>query len=307
MPKIMSNKESVKRITGIDYNPIENVRHESESFVDDNTNMIAADEREDLRRYAQMYYDLLKKHYKDNKLKLNENKTSFVVMRALNPNNKDTRMELKINENEVVKDDNAIKILGWWLNKKMSMRTHLQKLKGIISLKLAKIRPFLNFMSLKTRKELLYAKIGSIIMYGLPLYCGQTEDIRNDISVLFMKINKAIYNQNCYKISNARICKRIDVDLPDQLLKKTTIMLIHRMVTTWKPRGIIKLIRKDKVTRKCKRMNLKKSFRKKKCRRSVLCRGLKLYNSLPGNIKSLSSRLMKKRLKKVRVEEIPDD
>ena len=141
----------------------------------------------------------------------------------------------------------------------------------------------------------------------MPLYCGQTEEIRNDISVLFMKINKAIYNRNCYKISNAKICKTINVDLPDQMMKKTTILLLHKIFTTWKPRAIVKLVRKEKITRKCKKMNLKNPFRTKRSKRTFMHKSLKLYNSLPTSYKSLSCKLLKKKLKKVRVEETPDD
>ena len=98
-------------------------------------------------------------------------------------------------------------------------------------------------MSLKTRKEIVQAKIGSLLLYGSPLYCGQTQEIRNNLTTQLMKLNRLIFNQNTYKMSNKRICKNIQVELPDQLIKKNTLNMIHKLVVKRETDSIAKRIR----------------------------------------------------------------
>ena len=43
--------------------------------------------------------------------------------------------------------------------------------------------------------QLVYAKALSIAKYGLPLYVGHTEMIKDEIKSIFMKANRAIYRQ----------------------------------------------------------------------------------------------------------------
>ena len=220
---------------------------------------------------------------------------------------KDSKLEIKINDGEKKSDDKAIKILGWWVNQQMNLKTNLMKMKGIVNMKICQLKPYLQYMTMKQRKEIVYSKIGSTIMYGLPLYCGQNQQIRNDLSVLLMKINKTIFQGNTYKISNRKICKQIDVDLPDQLLKKATINLLHKMLTKKMTKSILKLLRTTRNNRRCTKLSLVNGFRTKRGERSVLYKAIKIYNSLPTFMKALSPNLMKERLTKIRSDEVSDD
>ena len=105
---------------------------------------------------------------------------------------KDSKLEIKIDDGEKKSDDKAIKILGWWVNQQMNLKTNLMKRKGIVNMKMWQVKPYLQYMTRKQRKEIVYSKIGSTIMYELPLYCGSNQQIRNDLSVLLMEINKTI-------------------------------------------------------------------------------------------------------------------
>ena len=105
---------------------------------------------------------------------------------------KDSKLEIKINDGEKKSDEKVIKIFGWWVNQQMNLKTNLMKMKGIVNMK-CQLKPYLQYMTMKQRKEIVYSKIGPTIMNGLPLYCGRNQQIRNDLSVLLMKINKTIF------------------------------------------------------------------------------------------------------------------
>ena len=113
LPNLMKDKQAVENVIGRKIEHVNNINHQSESYVDDNTNMVGADSIEDLAKYTQNFYDLLKEHYKQNKLKLNESKTTFVLMKTESQNAKYNRMKLKIHDDKSIEDDKAVKVLGW--------------------------------------------------------------------------------------------------------------------------------------------------------------------------------------------------
>ena len=67
------------------------------------------------------------------------------------------------------------------------------KIKGPVCNQLSKLKPFVKFLSLKERRELIYSKALLIAKYGLEFYFGQTQAIKDSISAVLMKDKKAIY------------------------------------------------------------------------------------------------------------------
>ena len=108
-------------------------------------------------------------------------------------------------------------------------------------------------------------------------------------------------------MSNRKICKLIDVDLPDQLVKKSAIKLIQKLKIMKKPNSLMNLLRIDRNPRMNTNLQLKNGFRTKRGKRSFLNKALKLYNSIPSTLKNLPMNLFKKRLLVTRIEEVPDD
>ena len=65
---------------------------------------------------------------------------------------------------EKVKESNSIKILGITLNNRGSMDTYLNIACGRIVQILTELSPLTKFMSLKTRREIIYSKAASILL-----------------------------------------------------------------------------------------------------------------------------------------------
>ena len=122
-----------------------------------------------------------------------------------------------------------------------------------------------------------------------------------------MKLNRLIYMNNTYKMSNRKICKLINVEMPDQMIKKNTLNLMHKLMIKKKPQSISNRIRENRHSRRSAKINLNLNLRTKKAKRSVLYRGIKLYNSIPTQLKSLSVKLFKKTIKKYHINEVADD
>ena len=105
-------------------------------------------------------------------------------------------------------------------------------------------------------------------------------------------------------MSNSKICKKIQVELPCQLMRKATLNLFHKMNTSKYPQALMNLLKKQR--RKCMNIQLQRNFKSKRGRRSPMAKMIKMYNALPTNLKSLPVKPFKKRLKKLTIDEVPD-
>ena len=70
-----------------------------------------------------------------------------------------------------------MKILGFTMNARGNMESHLAKVKSKIGMELTKLKPQLKYMTLDDRKMILNAKLKSIMDYGMPLLMGENESV----------------------------------------------------------------------------------------------------------------------------------
>ena len=192
LPKVMDDTKLYKEITDTELEKTNKIEHDVSNYVDNSTNSIGGESLEDIKRYTEQYMRLVEIYYKANKLKLNAQKTTFMGMG--NDKSRSTKLKLEIG-GKVLTDDLSMKILGWWVTPTNSMAYHLSKIRGPIYNIIAELQPFLKMMTINERKEVVYSKALSIMQYGLALYSGQTEEIKDRVTTIMMRGNKAIHGQ----------------------------------------------------------------------------------------------------------------
>merc|ERR1711954_333079 len=190
----MKNPVLYKEIVGEDMPPNtpSQIEHDTTNYVDDSSNSIGGNSIEDIKSYTETYMILIGKYYDANRLKLNKDKTTVMVVD--NPEKKSVRLTLELGD-DTVKSSLSIKILGWWITPDNKLNHHISKIKGPIYRTLAEIKPYLKFMNLKQRREVIYSKALSILNYELALYAGQNKEIKDRMTSIMMRGNKLIYNQ----------------------------------------------------------------------------------------------------------------
>ena len=62
------------------------IAHMINQYVDDSTNLIASETKEEMTRYLESYPKVLEKYYLSNKLKINSEKTKLIVAKVGNIN-----------------------------------------------------------------------------------------------------------------------------------------------------------------------------------------------------------------------------
>ena len=158
-----------------------------------------------------------------------------------------------------------------------------------------KIRPAMQYMSLRNRKTIINAKVRTHIHYMLPLTIAQPQYVRDRVSRLLMKVNRWILQENTYKISNTKICKKIQMPTPEQEILQTSLKFFNSLVLTRKCVSLVELIKFPRRT--SSRLNHKHP--KKQCFKTTLEHMTELYNQQNSTLKGLSKPRLKRRLSKV--------
>ena len=174
-------------------------------YVDDSTSLIGCYTIGELELYLNSYHSLLEKFYHENKLCLNSEKTKLLMTKTPENNQNRTRVSFMTSNNKMTQEDWSIKILGFHKNGRDSYNTHLNSVKGRVVKALMDISHLLKHMDLKTQKEVVYAKAGSIALYGAELFTGQNEWTQNRHTAILMRCNRSIHCKDWFRVSNKRI------------------------------------------------------------------------------------------------------
>ena len=145
----------------------------------------------------------------------------------------------------------------------------------------------MNYMNVKTRKEVVYAKVGSIILYGAAAYSGQSERIKKLFNTLLMRCNSTILDRNVFHIEHKLICRDIKVQEPEELINQAAAKLINKVIHKKKPREIYNLLRFQLHQRNAQNLSLTISFRTIRGRRNTLSRSVQMFNALPPQMRNL--------------------
>ena len=246
---IMKKEEEFKEMTNKVLEKVENIYHKVTQYIDDTTSVIGASTNKELKTYMQQYLQLMESFYWHNKLAMNSSKTKFMIMNIGENNNKKIKMKLTDSKGNEIEDVNQLKILGFWTNSIHSMEMQLSKIKGIVISKLSNLQPTMKFLDKPTRKEIIYSKVGSIILYGAALYSGQTEQIKAKFTTLLMKCNLMILNRKTFMERNEVVCREANVSHPEEFVNKAAVKLMKKIIFKQKPKEIFKMIRLSNLPR----------------------------------------------------------
>ena len=267
--------------------------------------VVGEDEPTTIQNFLNQFHALLEVYYFINKLVMNETKTKFLVHKHINEKTPGFKLTIKTRNNDTITDDNAIKVLGFWINKRGNYQTHLQKKKALATVQLKKLRPLTNLIPMNQRKIVIKSKIMSILEYGAPLFSGETDDTKRIFHTGIMNCYRAIKNKFIYMESCKSICAHIGEPLPLQKLELLTIIQTHKLMKNLEPKSIMKFIKDQAHPRKCKNLVSTIEARTIKRKRSFLYKLPQIFNQIPHELKMLPNRLFKKRLEKYEISESP--
>ena len=127
LPSVMKNQARFLEFTWKSLCCREETQHDITQYVDDSSNVIGAASKKALTGYAEEYLVLLAAYYRANKLQLNAEKTTFMMVGAKYTNRRRNKVIIHA-ANSQIEDDYAIKILGWWISPDGKVNYHLNKI-----------------------------------------------------------------------------------------------------------------------------------------------------------------------------------
>ena len=144
-----------------------------------------------------------------------------------------------------------------------------------------------------TRIKFANSFLKSKFNYGLPLFFGETENVKRIMHRSVMKIGRYVKNSYCYMKSAKYILKSCNWEDVDTQISKASTIFIHKIVSTEKPNSIFKKYRCNR-TRTCKNITLNYFPKTSKFQRCIINKGHDLFNKIDPNIRVLPPKEFKK-------------
>ena len=138
----------------------------------------------------------------------------------------------------------------------------------------------------------------SRVTCGLPCYLGEKQRIKTKIHSTIMSISQWCKGLYCFWVSCSKINKSIGWDLPNQMILKSSLLFMHKILSKHQHGQIADKIRLPR-SRASANMCLKYQNKSTEFSRTTLYQGVKLYNSLPKDLKNIDCRTFKLKIKKI--------
>ena len=168
--KLLNDKDINTNYKNTNY---KDIQHDTIQFVDDSTNVITFKHTNTIKDYVQTYYQLLHDYYNCNKLKINHDKTKYIIITSnkLKTHFKNFYMTC---DKYKIKPSNNIKILGIILSNDATWDTEIGKLCATLDNRIHNINKLKKYTNFKTRLDFINAFVIGKLRYMLPLYMNTT-------------------------------------------------------------------------------------------------------------------------------------
>ena len=130
--------------------------------------------------------ETLKAFYDINQLVINTSKTAIVCFENSKRKIPDDEISITTDEGNIVKPVKSHKVLGWLINKRLSMDSQLGASIRAAGLKMKTIMEFTKYMNIQQKAKVFKAHVMSIYSYGISQYAGETEALKQRLHVSIM-------------------------------------------------------------------------------------------------------------------------
>ena len=163
--KLMST-DLFYKITGSIYVANDKIDHTTINYVDDSTNIITSQCHKILKEYTDNFYKLLQSYYNINYLKINSDKTKFMIIckPGLRENIKNMTIQC---EQYIITQSVKIKILGIYITNALDNTANVNQIIQKVNFRINVLSKMIKFANTKTKKILYESIIISVFTYCL--------------------------------------------------------------------------------------------------------------------------------------------
>lgn len=238
----------------------------------------------------------LSQWFKNNKLSLNINKTSYMIF-----TNKTVKKNLNITlDNIILKRESHNKFLGIYLDEQLKWDVHIGHVKRKMSSGLYALNSLKHCLPMHQLKNIYYATVHSHLQYGCILWGNSHRKYLHQLEVAQKKAVRAIFHSKYNAPSNPLFKKGGILKLED-IYDVQLCSLMHRLVHYEAPLPLqdLRCLNEDihqYNTRRKTEFNIR-IYKNNTVMQSFVCQGPKKYLHIPDNIKGCNCKLFPKKLK----------
>ena len=256
--------------------------------------MLGGETITDIVSYIKKFLLLLIEYYGSNRMKLNDEKTTLLIMKE----QFQRKISITATNNSIIYNTAQTKILGVYINSKNDMMSHLRIARSRSLLRAREIAPVLEqIKNIEDRKILVSSLCISIANYCSPLLIGQCDSVKKYHHVTIMKLYRIIYNASCYMTRCEDICKSIKLPMPREAVAQSSTIFLQKIHFTQSPPHLYKLFKYPVRSRLSLRPKINSIPRTERSKRSLIYAGLELLSRIPDNMMSLEPYFFKQSIR----------
>ena len=160
-------------------------------------------------------------------------------------------------------------------SQKNDMKAHITAVIAKAAITLKKLKPITDVLDQKGRKEVITSKVLSILEYGIELYIGQPQDVKEKLDTAMRRCFSQIYQKPVYMMSRKKLCKHLKMETPDQRVKKSAMKFLRKVILTKKPAQLHNNFKFTKNTRTAASISLQTKYKTKKGRQNLIHQSVK--------------------------------
>ena len=293
---LLLNSELGHRMIGINKIDLKGVSHHVVNFIDDSTNIIGFKEHNKIKSYVENYYKLLLRYYNTNKLKINNDKNKLLLINKPKLDNVLINFSFRAGD-KIVKCKNKIKVLGTWVQKELKMECEINKLSSTLHNRINSINKIKKFTDFKTRLNFLNSFVIGKLIYMLPLYNSIPGYLKGKLHKIIMKTARSAIGDYCYRKSTSYILNKCKFMNIENMIKYSSLVFINNLIRNKKPKSIMNIYRKSRISRHRANISLQTIPKGKKYSNFFIQAHTSTYNEIPYEITSKSKAIFKKEIK----------
>ena len=175
-------------LTNISKHIIQDILQITICYVNDSTAIISSKNIDILKNYIDLYFILVEKFYNINHLKLNPDKTKFMIICP--PKLRQYTKNIVINAaNYIIEQSTFVKILGIYFTNSLDNTKNVNKIISKVNYRINILKNVIKYINIKTSNMLYKSMIVSVFTYCLPNMINMNAPSLNKLSVLWNCMN----------------------------------------------------------------------------------------------------------------------
>jgi len=288
------------KMTNIKTQQYNDIIHMTTNYVDDSTNVISSKSPQQLQTYINNFYCLLETYYNTNFLKLNPDKTKFII--TCKPKIRQATKDIYLKAGKfIINQSDKIKILGIFITSGLNNTPNINNIISKINHRINILGKITKYTNVKTSLILYNSLVISIFTYCANNMFNSNYKQLNKLNVLLNKCSHKILGITSYKLNTTTILNKLNWLSYHQTIVHESVKLIHRISYDSNPPSLADLLyhnmERSDIDRMVRKPSVKHKSLSAKTSNNFIHRGVYLYNLLPDNIRYLPKKKFAKQSK----------